>query len=237
MKPMRLAERFAILTDNEGWFGSAAPEFQQAVLSRCEWRDIAAGQPIYNASDVQTDPCGIVEGSVEIYSRFGAGDNPMLHLSHEGSWVGYGSAVRGQPLRVTTVARTNVVLACVPWRAMQELLRKQPQWWQFIARAALEYGDIAISAYADSLIPDSDRRCACTLLRVAGLQFPRRSRPAGRAAPITQDELATLVNISRTTLLQILRRFEERGLVEQAYRALRVVDAAGLKEIAERRQG
>lgn len=68
----------------------------------------------------------------------------------------------------------------------------------------LEYGDIAISGYADSLLPDSDRRCACTLLHVAGLQ--------------------------------VLRRFEERGLVEQAYRALRVVDAAGLKEIAEARQ-
>jgi len=235
MKPMPLAESFAILTDNEGWFGSAATEFQQAVLSCCESREVAAGQPIYRASDVQTDPCGIVDGSVEIYSRYGAGDNPMLHLSHEGSWIGYGSAIRGQPLRVTTVARTNVVLACVPWRAMQELLRKRPEWWQFIARATLEYGDIAISSYADSLIQDNDRRCACTLLRVAGLQFPRRSRPEGRSVPITQDELATLVNVSRTTLLQILRRLEVRGLVEQAYRALRVVDAAGLKEIAEGR--
>ena len=235
MKPMALAERCAVLTDNEGWFGTAAPEFQQAVLSRCEWREVAAGQPIYSASDVQTDLSGIVEGSVEIYSRYGAGDNPMLHLSHEGSWVGYGSAIRGQPLRVTTVARMNVVLACVPWLGMQELLRKRPEWWQFIARATLEYGDIAISGYADSLIQDSARRCACTLLRISGLQFPQRSRPEGRSIPITQDELATLVNVSRTTLLQILRRFEERGLVEQAYRALRVVDAAGLKEIAEGR--
>src|SRR5690606_36637470 len=52
-------ERRAILTDHEGWFGSAAPEFQQAVLSRCVWREIRAGQPIYSASDVQTGPCGI----------------------------------------------------------------------------------------------------------------------------------------------------------------------------------
>jgi CRP-like cAMP-binding protein len=235
MKPMALAERCAILTVNEGWFGSAAPEFQQAVLSCCEWRAVKAGQPIYSASDVQTDPSGIVDGSVEIYSRYGAGDNPMLHLAHEGSWIGYGAAVRGQPLRVTTVARTDVLLAGVPWHAMQELLRERPEWWQFIARATLEYGDIAISAFADSLLPDSDRRCACTLLRVAGLQFPRRSRPERRSVPITQDELATLVRVSRTTLLQILRRFEERGLVEQAYRALRVVDAAGLRELAEGR--
>jgi hypothetical protein len=35
MKPIPLTERYAILTENEGWFGSAAPEFQQAILSRC----------------------------------------------------------------------------------------------------------------------------------------------------------------------------------------------------------
>jgi CRP/FNR family cyclic AMP-dependent transcriptional regulator len=107
---------------------------------------------------------------------------------------------------------------------------------RFVAVGVLEYGDISISAYADSLLPEGEPRCACTPLRIAGLGFPRRSRPERRSIPITQDELATLVNVSRTTLLQILRRFEERGLVEQAYRSRRVVDAAGLKKIAEGRQ-
>jgi len=232
MSPMPVAERYAILTENEGWFGNAAPEFQQAVLSRCGWREVAAGEPIYRATDDQADTSGIVDGSVEIYSRYGAGDNPMLHLSHEGSWIGFGVAFRGQPLRVTTVARTDVLLACIPPRAIQELLSERPEWWRFIARAILEYGDNAISAYADSLIADSDRRCACTLLRISGLKFPRRSRPDRRVVPITQDELATLVNVSRTTLLRILRGFEHRGLVEQSYRALQVVDRAGLERVA-----
>jgi CRP-like cAMP-binding protein len=237
MKPMALAERCAVLTDNEGWFGAAAPEFQQAMLSRCEWREVAAGKPIYSASDVQTDPSGIVDGTVEIYSRYGAGDNPMLHLVHEGGWIGYGAAFTGQPLRLTVVARTPVLLAALPVRAMQQLLHERPEWWSFLARAALEYGDIAISAYADSLIQDSDRRCACTLLRIAGLQPPRRSRPGRQSVPITQEELATLVKVSRSTLLQVLRRFEDRGLVAQGYRELRVVDAAGLAALAAGRAG
>jgi CRP/FNR family transcriptional regulator, cyclic AMP receptor protein len=236
MSPMPLAERCAILTEHEGWFGGATPEFQQAVLSRCGWREVLAGQPIYHASDPQADPCGIVDGTVEIYSRFGAGDNPMLHLVHEGAWIGYGSAIRGIPPRVSAVARTNVLLAYMPGRGMQAMLRERPEWWRFIAIGVLEYGDTAISAYADSLLPDKDRRCACTLLRIAGLSFPRRSRQDRRSIPIAQDELATLVNVSRTTLLQILRRFEGRGLIEQAYRTLRVVDPAALAEIAAGRE-
>jgi len=233
MEPLPVTERCAILTDNEGWFGSAGPDFQQAVLSRCRWREVPAGQVIHRASDPESDLSGIVDGTIEIYSRYGAGDNPMLHLAHEGFWIGYGAAVlRGQRPRITAVARTAVLLASVPSRGIQELLHEHPEWWPCFTRAIVEYGDIAISAYADSLIHASDRRCACTLLRVAGLQFPRRSRHEQPAIPITQDELATLVKVSRTTLLQILRRFEDRGLVEQGYRSLRVLDPAGLEEIA-----
>lgn len=232
MNPLSMAERRAILTDHEGWFGSATPEFQDAVLSRCQWREVLAGQTLHHASDPEADPCGIVDGTVEIYSRFGVGDNPMLHLVHEGGWIGYGSALRGLPPRVTVVARTNVLLAYVPGRVLRDLLREQPEWWRFVARGVQEYGDTAIAAYADSLLTDSDRRCACTLLRVSGLQFPRRSRPDRPSIAITQDELATMVRVSRTTLLQTLRRFEERSLVEQAYRTLRILNAEGLERIA-----
>ena len=84
MNRMPTEERHAILKEHEGWFGGATPEFQQAVLSRCGWREVVAGQLIYHASDTRADPCGIVDGTVEIYSRFGVGDNPMLHLVHEG---------------------------------------------------------------------------------------------------------------------------------------------------------
>jgi DNA-binding GntR family transcriptional regulator len=41
-----------------------------------------------------------------------------------------------------------------------------------------------------------------------------------------------MAHVSRTTLVQALRRFEARGLVERGYRTLRVVDAPGLRAIA-----
>ena len=111
------------------------------------------------------------------------------------------------------------------------MLAARPDWWRLIATGILEYGDLAISAYVDSLIPDSDRRCACALLRIAGLKHPRRLRPERTDVPITQEDLATMVNLSRTTLVQVLRRFERRGLVEQGYRTLRIVDGPGLRAV------
>jgi CRP/FNR family transcriptional regulator, cyclic AMP receptor protein len=226
-----ITERLAVLTQNEGWFGRAPKEFQDAVLSRCEWKVCAAGQTIYQATDEQADFCGVADGTIDIYSRFGAGDNPLLHIAHEGFWIGYGTVVARERPRVTVVARVDTLLACVPERVLRELLGARPDWWRVIATGILEYGDMAISAYVDSLISDNDRRCACTLLRIAGLKHPRRSRLERTEVLVTQDELATMVNLSRTTLVQVLRRFERRGLVEQGYRTLRVIDVPGLTAV------
>jgi len=145
--------------------------------------------------------------------------------------MGYGTVVAGERPRATILARVDTLLACVLERVLRELLNERPEWWRVIATGILEYGDTAISAYVDALIPDNDRRCACTLLRIAGLKHPRRSRPERTAVLITQDELATMVHLSRTTLVQVLRRFERRGLVEQGYRSLRVIDVPGLTAV------
>jgi CRP-like cAMP-binding protein len=233
MLDIPIAERAALLTHSEGWFGRAPKEFQKAVLSRCEWFVCSAGQPVYRTADERADLVAVVDGTVEFYSRFGIGDNPLLHLAHEGLWAGYGSVITGEPPRATLIARTDTLLARVRRRAVHELLAARPEWWRVMSTAAMEYGDITIAAFADLLIPDNARRCACTLLRITGLRPPRRARPDRHDVSVTQSELAGMVNLSRTTLVQILRQFERRGLIEQGYRMLRVADVAALTALAQ----
>jgi CRP-like cAMP-binding protein len=232
MAELPLAERIAILKDNEGWFGRAPAAYQDAVLERCDWRHYPAGSPIYRAVDEHADMFGMVDGTAEFYSRFGTGDNPLLHLTHEGHWLGTASVLAQGPPRVTALARVDSLVARVPYGVLNELLDARPEWWRVQGTAGLEYGDLGVSAFVDSLISDNERRFACTLLRIAGLRPPRRSRPAGASVPITQGELAEMVNVSRTTLLEILRRLERQGVLEQGYRTLRVLDVAALETIA-----
>lgn len=231
MSAIPMFERLAILTRSEGWFGRAPKDFQDAVLSRCQWVTYPAGRPIYQTTDEHIRFCGIVDGAVDIYSRFGAGDNPLLHIAHEGSWIGYGTVVAPGKPRVTAVARGDALLAGLSDRALRALLAARPQWWELIAGGILEYGDIAIYAYADALIQDKERRCASVLLRITGLKPPRRSSPERTDVTVTQNELATMAGLSRTTLVQVLRRLEHSGLIEQGYRMLRVLDVARLRAV------
>jgi CRP-like cAMP-binding protein len=66
------------------------------------------------------------------------------------------------------------------------------------------------------------------------LRAPRRARPERASAVVTRSELAALVNVSRPTLVPILKRFESEGLIEQGYRTIRICDAAKLQALALR---
>jgi len=232
MNPMPMDERLRVLKRSEFWFGRAPAEFQDALLARCEWRTYSAGQAVYRTTDTHSDLCGVVDGTVEVFSRFGIGDNPLLHLLHEGAWVGHGALVSGGSPPLSVSARTDARIAVVPQRAAYELLAARPEWWRVYALAMLEAVAITATAYSDMLIPEKERRCACVLLRIAGLIPPRRSRPERAQVTVTQEELAAIVNVSRTTLLQILRRFERAGLIGQSYRSVRVLRQAGLEAVA-----
>lgn len=232
MTEIPIEERLAMLERNEGWFGRAPKAFKDELLGHCEWRTSAAGQPVYHSIEESVDLLGIAAGTVEVYSRFAAGDNPLLHLLHEGFWLGTGAVLSGEEPRVTIVARTDTLLARIPRRVAQELLDSQPDWWRVLGRSALEYGDLAIAAYADLLVTDTDCRCARTLLRIGGLRHPRRTRTEQREVLVTQEELAALVNVSRTTLVQVLRNLERRRLIAQGYRTIRIVDLPQLEALA-----
>ncbi len=223
-----IAERIAILERNEGWFGRAPGEFRAAVLARCEWRECHAGQTVYHATDPSVDLFGIVDGTVEVYSRFASGDNPLLHLAHEGCWFSYGPMLSAEEPRVTVVARVDTLLARMPRRSLQQLLDARPEWWRVLGTAALDYGDIAVRIADDLLIRDNERRCAATLLRIGGQRYPRRTRTDRADVPVTQDELAALVNVSRTTLVQVLQRLERRGLIAQHDRTVRIANPSRL---------
>lgn len=232
---MAIAERVGVLERNDGWFGRAPPAFRDVLLARCEWRRCTAGQPVHHAADEYVDLFAIVDGVVEFYSRFASAENPLLHLAHEGFWFGYGPMLTGQPSRMAAIARTDTLLARVPSVTVQGVLAKHPEWWRVIAAGAIEYGDIAVQAFSDLMIPDVDCRCARTILRLAGLRNPRRTRTNGRTVPVTQHELATLLRLSRNAVVPVLQRFEHRGLVSRGYRSLEILDVARLEAIADAR--
>ena len=96
---------------------------------------------------------------------------------------------------------------------------------------ALMNTSIAMSAADDLLIRDTSRRCIATLLRLAGLRNTSGLTPPLSEVDVTQEELAYLSNLSRNATGLLLRDLQKRGLIELAYKSIRILNAPALQEL------
>lgn len=85
------------------------------------------------------------------------------------------------------------------------------------------------------MIRDSTKRCAATLLRLAGCRRTDPKRSKGMAETrIAQTALAEMLGVSRSTLNPILCALERRrGWIEIDYRVIRLADTTSLRELAD----
>jgi CRP-like cAMP-binding protein len=88
---------------------------------------------------------------------------------------------------------------------------------------------MAISACVDLMLRDHAQRCVAVLLRLGGARYvsPRQSSPVG--IDISQEEIAVLANVARTTVGRVLGTLEDQGLIEQSYRCIRILAPDALR--------
>jgi CRP-like cAMP-binding protein len=156
-----------------------------------------------------------------------------MHIGHPGSWFGYVGMFTGGELPMGVTARTDVMLAGLGQLQLEQLIAEHPEWWRHIGLLGVLYGNAAINVAADLLIRDTRRRCAASLLRIADCRFESPADAEPVEAPLSQDELAALSNMSRTTISTIRRDLENDGLIKLGYRSVPVIHPARLRALAD----
>lgn len=229
---MEAEEGFAVLTQR-GWLSTVPAAFRRAVLARSIWRHCEPGAPITLGGAENGDLFGIARGTIEVTTIFGRADTPMVHIAGAVFWLGYGPIISGQLRRASVNARSPVWLARTPQNAVMDVLTARPEWWRHLGGLALEYGDIASNIAADLMIRDSRRRCAAVLLRLSGCRFGPPMDDTPVEAPVTQDELAAMANLSRNSVGTVLRALASDGLLEIGYGAITVSDPAALRTLVD----
>ncbi len=216
-----------------GWLSSTPEAFRKAILSGCRWQRLDAGASIQIGSEEDGEMIGLADGVVEMRTTLGRPDTPVMHLAHPVLWMGYAPIVFNRPRSVAATAKTDVSLGRVSQASVRALLVERPDWWPHFYLPALIYGDIAINIAADLLIRDNERRCASVLLRLSGRRFKGDDDTTPVQVPLTQNELAGAANLSRNSLISMLRRLEARGLIISGYREITVRSPAALRNFVE----
>ena len=212
-----------------GWLRHTPIDFQQAFLPICRMRRFSAGDTLYAVGDDPGGLFGLVRGSVAISIISSSAEMRFVHLLQPGNWFGEASVLTGKPRRISAVARTDITVAHAALGNLQTLLSQRPEWWRFIGCIAVETNATSNTVGDDLMKRDPESRCIATILRLCGCRFQNREAHMPLTASVSHEDLASMANLARNTVGEILRRLSAQGLVELGYRTISVRDGDTLR--------
>jgi CRP/FNR family cyclic AMP-dependent transcriptional regulator len=218
---------------NNGWLARCSRDFAESFVAHCHWRHVPAGTGIQHAGEPGATVTGIAHGNATVTTSLSSPDSPTIHVMQPGEWFGFVPLFIGGTRPNSIVARTDVVLAGMSQSEIEALLAQRPEWWRDVGALGIIHANMATGIAADMMIRESRRRCAASLLQVANCRHadPLGSQPV--STPLSQEELAAIANLSRTSISSILRDFEEAGLIKLGYRSFTLIKPGKLRDLVD----
>ncbi|VVN33735.1 CRP-like cAMP-activated global transcriptional regulator [Pseudomonas fluorescens] len=212
------------------WFSHLPGSLQDSLLTAARVRKLASGQRLFKRGD---PPCGlyaVLEGSVRIGAVSGQGKEALLSLVEAPHWFGEICLFDGQPRTHDAFALSHCVLLHIPQSALLALLDSQPEYWRQLALLMSQKLRLAfISLEQLSLLP-APARLAHRLLMIA--EGYGEIDPPRRVLQLPQEQLASMLSLSRQTTNQILNELQSQGILALKYGEIEIVDAERLRALA-----
>lgn len=194
----------------QGWTGLGGQE----LGGLGQVRTVPAGSALF----VQGDPIDeiyLVTAGRLVLARLVGGQRVAVALLREGDLLGEGAFFPHAPAKVDAQALEDCEVLAVPGPRSLEVLRQRPdlacQWLASSARS------LRILQDRLAILLARDARA-----RVAGV-LAQEADQAGRVE-LSQQLVAELVGLGRSTVNQVLGELEERGLIRLGYRFIQVND-------------
>jgi CRP/FNR family cyclic AMP-dependent transcriptional regulator len=207
----------------QGWLSLTPGSFRQQVLGRCQLQELKAGDTIYSVGDPPGGMFGLVSGGLAISIAPGERGPFLAHFAQPGTWLGEAAAFTEQPRQVGLAATRDTEVLHLPLHSIREIVATDPGAWRYFGLAAIVHNSVAIGAADDLLIRDHVKRCIAVLLRLGGCRLRTLPDSLPVEIDVSQDDIATLTNLSRTTAGAVLRRLQASGYLEVSYRRIHIL--------------
>jgi CRP/FNR family cyclic AMP-dependent transcriptional regulator len=149
-----------------------------------------------------------------------------------GYWAGEGPAINRMPRRISLLAAQPSVLLNLPLAEFDAIVARDPEGWRWLALLSTMQLDLAIGVIDDLMIRAPRARVAALLLRLAGAREGFFMAPQLADIHVSQERLAQIAVLSRTTLGKMIRELAENGVLSLDYGRIRILDNEALARIA-----
>lgn len=215
---------------NGQWFSHLPVPLQDSLLAAARLRRLSAGQRLFKRGD---PPCGlyaVLEGAVRIGAVNEQGKEALLSLVEQPHWFGEICLFDGQARTHDAFGLGQCTLLHIPQAALLAMLDEQPLYWRQLALLMSQKLRLTfINLEQLSLLP-APARLAHRLLMIADSYG--EIDPPRRVLQLPQEQLASMLSLSRQTTNQLLKELEGQGIVNLRYGEIEITDAERLRALA-----
>src|SRR5882672_1841985 len=189
-------------------------------------RLVGRGQVLFEpGDDIETTyfPCRGTMGSLLVVSTDGR-EVEAATIGREGAIGGIVSAGH-KPAFGRAVIQIGGPAFSVPTARLEDAKRRSPAFHDLFAR------------YADTLLAQMMQSVACNALHSIEARCSRwllstQDRMGQAAIPLTQEALAEMLGVQRTTVTAVARTLQANGLIRYARGRVEILNREGIEEIA-----
>jgi CRP/FNR family cyclic AMP-dependent transcriptional regulator len=205
-----------------GWLAAQPAAFRAWAARAGRWRAFEQGQTLYQQGDPPDGLYGLASGVLEIQIPLNADEQITIHRAEPGFWIGESAILARTSRSITVMAAVKSRVFFIPAAAMRAGLEEEPLFWYSFFELSHINATRAVATLAEVFSRSPQERLARMLLRLADAD--------GKVAA-TQEDLARLIGMTRSSLRRILAELIDTGAVEAGYRSLQVVDRARLRKV------
>lgn len=211
-----------------GWLTETPAYFRDAVLERCVLKRYERGEMVYRAGDPAGGLYGLVAGGVSVVLAPQHSAPYIGTFARPGFWIGEASLLTRTPRLIGIQAHRQSRFAHLPLAQWDALVQSVPDAWRWFAHLVARNERLTLTIADALMIRHSGQRLAAMLL-ILSTQGSVAAPDGTVEIEASQDDLARMVNLSRSSTGHILHEFETAGVIGNAYHQIRVIDQGRLR--------
>jgi CRP-like cAMP-binding protein len=226
---LRNLKRCAEVLKGGRWFQSLPQGFQDELLAAAVTRKLSKGEWLFARGDEQDGMYAVVDGAIRVAGTVESGKEIMLMIIEPPLWFGEIAVFDGQRRTHDAIAEEDTLLVHVPAAALDAIFEREPRFWRALGVLVAAKLRVALAMIEDTASLPIAVRLARRLVMSAE-RYGEWHGQSSKVLELRQEQLATMLSVSRQTVNQLLKELEGRGLLRIAYGNIEILDLDGLRQ-------
>lgn len=181
------------------------------------------------------DPAGglfyLFSGELRVEFDMVIGENCVGGVYRKKTWFGELSVMTGNPRIMSVIATKNSTLFCLGYHDAQNLIANCPQVLKVFSLITQKHLRSALNSIANLMIRDAKKRLIAILLQLGEGPEATHLEDCVNEIVVSQDEIAVMSNLARSTVNMMLQELQLMGLVDIQYKKITILNYNALRKI------